>query len=206
MIFCGRYLDCEGARLGYGSEGPLLMQLKITKAAVEQQKKCARKLRAKVYAWDTELRGFGFYASPQGSVSWLVQRWKGGRGGRQVRWVIGQYPHVQPEEAREAAIAQLSKIGEAENATDLMTPKQRVLSTLQESARAAIQAPKLGECIDTYIKLNRKPGRYWAELKSTFDRDIVPVLGKDTIVADITDAEVRSGSTNSDGGVGGSAA
>jgi hypothetical protein len=104
------------------------------------------------------------------------------------------------------AIAQLSKIGDAETAADLMTPKQRVHSALQESVRTAVQAPKLGECIDTYIKLNRKPGRYWAELKSTFDRDIVPVLGKDTIVADITDAEVRSGSTNSDGAVGGSAA
>jgi integrase len=96
-----------------------------------------------------------------------------------------------PEDAREAAIAQLSKIGEAENASDLMTPKQRVLSTLQESARAAIQAPRLGECIDTYIKLNRKPGRYWVELKSTFERDIIPALGKDSIVADIADAEVQ---------------
>jgi Arm DNA-binding domain len=162
------------------------MQKKITKEAVERERR--RGVRA--YVWDTELRGFGCYVSPKGSVSWLVQRWKGGVGGRQVRWVIGQYPHVQPEEAREAAITQLSKIGEAENASDLLTPKQRVLSALRESVREAVQAPKLGECIDTYIKLNRKPGRYWVELKSTFERDIVPVLGKDTIVADITDAEV----------------
>jgi integrase len=118
-------------------------------------------------------------------------KWKGDQGGRQVRWVIGQYPHVQPDDARAMAIAQLSKIGDAETAADLMTPKQRVHSALQESVRTAVQAPKLGECIDTYIKLNRKPGRYWAELKSTFDRDIVPVLGKDTIVADITDAEFQ---------------
>jgi hypothetical protein len=166
------------------------MQRKITKASVEAAIRDAQKRGARVYVWDTELCGFGFNASKNGA-SWLAQKWKGGRGGRPVRWVIGQYPHVQPDDARDMAIAQLSKIGDAVTATDLMTPKQRVHSALQESVRAAIQAPKLGECIDTYIKLNRKPGRYWVELKSTFERDIIPVLGKDTIVADITDAEVQ---------------
>ena len=64
------------------------MQQKITKALVEQEKKRARVQGTKVYVWDTDLRGFGFYASPKGNVSWLAQRWKGGRGGKQVRWVI----------------------------------------------------------------------------------------------------------------------
>ena len=146
-------------------EGSLLMQLKITKAEVEQEKKRAVATSKKVYVWDTELRGFGFYASPKGSVSWLAQQWKGGRGGKQVRWVIGQYPHVQPEDARAEAVAQLSEIGSAKTATDLRTPKQRARVQLRESLREAVEAPKLGECIALYIKLNRKPGRYWAELE-----------------------------------------
>jgi hypothetical protein len=77
------------------------MQRKITKASVEAAIRDAQKRGAKVYLWDTELRGFGFYASPRGNASWLAQKWKGGKaasGGRPVRWVIGQYPHVQPED------------------------------------------------------------------------------------------------------------
>ena len=79
--------------------GVLLMQRKITKASVEAAIRDAQKRGAKVYLWDTELRGFGFYASPRGNASWLAQKWKGGKaasGGRPVRWVIGQYRMCSP--------------------------------------------------------------------------------------------------------------
>jgi hypothetical protein len=171
------------------------MQLKITKAAVEQQKKRAVATSKKVYVWDTELRGFGFYASSRGSVSWLAQKWKGGKaasGGRPVRWVIGQYPHVQPEDARSEAASQLTTLGKATTPADLMTPNQRGRERLRVWSDEGAKAPKLGECIALYLKLNRKPGRYWAELERTFERDVVPALGgKDMAVADITDAALQ---------------
>src|SRR5262245_57175687 len=94
---------CRERHNGARKEGVLLMQQKITKAVVEQHKRQAIATSRKVYVWDTELRGFGFYASPKGNASWLAQRWKGGRGGKQVRWVIGQYPLTQPEDARTEA-------------------------------------------------------------------------------------------------------
>ncbi|MEY9721439.1 hypothetical protein ABIA22_003929 [Sinorhizobium fredii] len=43
-----------------------------------------------VYIWDTELSGFGIYLTPKGDISWLVQKWIGGRGGKAVRQVIGR--------------------------------------------------------------------------------------------------------------------
>jgi hypothetical protein len=105
--------------------------------------------------------------------------------------VIGQYPHVQPEEARAKAVAQLSELTDAKSADDLRTPKQRARRELRESARATLQAPKLGEYIALYIKLNRKPGRYWPELETMFERDVTPALGSDTLIASITPAQLQ---------------
>jgi hypothetical protein len=41
------------------------VQRKITKASIETAIREAKANQAKVYLWDTELRGFGFYASPK---------------------------------------------------------------------------------------------------------------------------------------------
>jgi integrase len=60
----------------------------------------ARPLGKLKYFWE---RGFGARVSPGGQVSWLVQRWEGGKSGKATRKVLGHYPVMTLEQAREIA-------------------------------------------------------------------------------------------------------
>lgn len=161
------------------------MRQKITTRTIQAALRLAQEGGKGVYLWDSELRGFGLWASPKGSGSWLAQKWVGGASGRPVRLAFDQYPHISLEDARRKAATLISEIG---NGTDIVSRKE-----LARKAKAeAIQAPTLGEAIQKYIERNRKPGRYWSELEATFNREVIPVLGTDTRVSTITKAELQA--------------
>ena len=80
---------------------------KITKRAVDAlQPKADRD----VFAWDTELRGFGVRVKPSGVKSFLIQ-YRNGEG-RTRRLVLGQYGALAPEVARDLARKKLTAVAE----------------------------------------------------------------------------------------------
>lgn len=142
-----------------------------------------------VYAWDSALRGFGIKASPQGTLSYLVQKWVGGRGGASKRIVIGHYPAWKLDKARTEAA---SIIGDVAKGIDIVDRKAK----LRIARREALNATTLGEAVDLYLKRHSTDGRYWHEVGNAFrgteaHKGIIQSLGKDTTVASITKQEVR---------------
>ncbi len=66
-----------------------------------------------VFAWDTELRGFGVRVKPSGVKSYLIQYRN--VEGRTRRLVLGQHGALTPEAARDLAREKLTAVAEGEN-------------------------------------------------------------------------------------------
>src|SRR5262249_60869281 len=90
------------------------MQVKITLAYLRGQRSWAIGNSQSLLLHDIELKGFGCYISSKGEVSWFVQRHIGGRGGKQIRTVIGHLSSMTIDEARKQAIIDLGKIAAGE--------------------------------------------------------------------------------------------
>ena len=66
-----------------------------------------------VFAWDSELRGFGIWVKPSGAKAFLIQYRN--THGRTRRMVIGKVGTLTPDEARDLArdrLAEVSKGGD----------------------------------------------------------------------------------------------
>lgn len=155
--------------------------LRITSRAIEALKTEARRTKKPIYAWDETQRGFGVRVSPRGAVSWQFQRWQGGVGGKLQRIA---FQARDLEDAREQAH---SHAVEASKGVNLPNRKREA----RTAKRIALSAPDVATAAARYIKRHRKPGRYWDELQKRFDRQIIPALGKDTKLHEITKADVR---------------
>src|SRR6476660_6784158 len=107
---------------------------KITRDTLKEAISKAQKTGKGQYLWDTTLRGFGMYASPNGRVSWLAQKWKGGAKGRPVREVVAEYPHLSMADARELVS---SRINEISSATDIVSHRDKVRKARIEALEAA---------------------------------------------------------------------
>lgn len=84
--------------------GYIMATLHFTSKSLIQPVKVAIADRRSLHIWDTELSGFGCYISPKGKISWLVQRWTGGReSGKATRQVIGKGDLIDLQEARKIA-------------------------------------------------------------------------------------------------------
>jgi integrase len=66
-----------------------------------------------VFAWDTELRGFGVRVKPSGVKSYLIQ-YRNAEG-RTRRLVLGQHGALTPEAARDLARKKLTAVAEGED-------------------------------------------------------------------------------------------
>lgn len=139
------------------------------------------------FLWDTELQGFGAKVWPSGQVSWIIQKWIGGRGGKAKRVVVGRYPGMDLEKARLEA-------GEAITATrkgaDLVDKRTKA----RLAKRAELQAIKLSEALDRYLakKLspygtNKRKGdgsKYWLETEAALKRELADHLNKRALELD----------------------
>lgn len=152
---------------------------------VESLKAAAKSDGKAVYAWDTKLKGFGVRVSPGGQVSWLVQKWQGGKGGKSKRVVIGHLSFMPLDKARAEAG---SKAGDVFNGIDLVDRRAKA----RIAKRKQLHAPTIGAAFDLYYKRNAEPGSYWTEVKHRFERTFIPALGRDTKIAEIDKADVRA--------------
>ena len=159
---------------------------KITEQAVRSWSKEAVATGKKLYRWDSELRGFGVYLSPHGTISWLVQKWQGGRDGGSKRISLGSAPAVSLEDARKEA---LLTIGDVAKGVDIVDRKAKA----RRQKLQAMQAPALREAVQLYLTrlAQRRSVGYSAEVRQMWTNQILPALGSDTKVASITKQELR---------------
>jgi integrase len=83
---------------------------KITKRVIDALE---TKLGCDVFAWDSELRGFGVRVKPSGVKTFLIQYRN--CEGRTRRLVLGQYGALTPELARDLARKKLTAVAEGED-------------------------------------------------------------------------------------------
>lgn len=158
---------------------------KITEKRIDAECRKAERTGKAAYLWDTELRGFGCYISAKGKVSWLFQRWVGGKGGRPNRFVIGQRPPWSVERAR--AEAEVYS-GQASGNVPLLSPrKQRI-----QLDREAMAATKLKDAWELYSLKKGDDSTHWQWTQRKFQNVILPELGASTALLDISKSEVIS--------------
>lgn len=86
---------------------------KITKRVVDALKASGK---ADVFAWDSELKGFGVRVKPSGTKSFLIQYRN--PEGRTRRLVLGQYGALTPEGARDIARRKLAAVADGEDPSE----------------------------------------------------------------------------------------
>lgn len=160
------------------------MRKAINTRTIESERKRCLSAGKATYVWDTDLKGFGAYISAKGEVSWLAQRWVGGVGGRPIRHVIERSPPMSLDAARKQAEIEL---GDIRKGVNIVARKK----AQRDGQRDLLQAMKLKDAVDLYIKRNSKPGRYWSDLEQMFANFLVPQLGDRTSVAEITKQDIR---------------
>ena len=160
--------------------------VKLTRREIDASRAQARRTGVAVVLWDEDLKGFGCRVAPSGKASWLVKKLlgTGGRGSKAVKHVFGDYAETNPDKARDQAIA---LIGDIRKGVDLTDRKRQD----RKAQREVFKSGKLQDVADTYIKRRTEPGRFWSELEGRFKREIIPTLGKNTLVAKITKADIR---------------
>lgn len=130
-----------------------------------------------VYLWDTELRGFGVRVSPT-AISWLVQRWYGGRGGRPFRYVLGNYPSMSLAEARRQAEID---IGEMRKGTNFVLRRKGQRTQLKKDVHHT-----LAVVVGRYLECQSTGTEYWKQTENRFNNLILPTLGTYLPVSAVT--------------------
>ncbi|MBB3608194.1 site-specific integrase [Rhizobium sp. BK602] len=133
--------------------------LRLTSKSLIQPVKVAIADQRSLHIWDTELSGFGCYISPKGKISWLVQRWTGGReSGKATRQVIGKGDLIDLQEARQIARRVLldidSGIDVVERKREARKPKvQQATITVSEAIEkfSDLSAPWNSGRTETYL-------------------------------------------------------
>ncbi len=145
---------------------------RITKRVVDTLKPGDRD----VFAWDSELRGFGVRVKPSGATSYIVQYRN--RDGRSRRLTVGSQGRLTPEEARKEAKLILGEVAKGKDPAG-----QRV------DDRAAPTVAELCErYLVEYAHQHKKP-RSVASDVSNVRNHVVPLLGHLKVAA-ITRADV----------------
>lgn len=160
------------------------MKTKLTQKNLDAAKSEAVGKGKPIYVWDTDLAGFGAYVSPKGDVSFLVQKWAGGRGGKAIRYVIGKTKNgMELPEARKLATGNIGDISKGAN------PVAVRRSTRQET-RDRLNGTRISEALDLYIP-DRANSRFKREKKKALQSAFDAVGLTKTPVADITKSDVR---------------
>ncbi|WP_052699129.1 site-specific integrase [Hyphomicrobium sp. 99] len=162
---------------------------KLTRQAIEK----AYRSRVVATLWDADLRGFAFRISPKGKASWLVKRrlGEGGRNAKQILFVFGEYPVMDLDAARTEALKLIASIAEGVNPQN----DKRRLKNKQHEAYAN---GKLRDVFQLWFEKHAKPdtnppkGAYWYEVRRRFNVEVIPKLGSETLVGDITRKDITA--------------
>ena len=90
--------------------GGLVSTIHLSMQSIATAQRKAKETHKAVYLWDRSLKGLGAYVSPQGSVSWLLQKWSGGTTGKATRVTLGRHPVTSLAEARALACPLIKEV------------------------------------------------------------------------------------------------
>lgn len=137
--------------------------------------------------WDTELPGLGLRLAASGKGSWLVKKrlGAGGRKAKQVLHVFDDYSQVPDVEvARSKARASLVDIRSGNDPTEMRRTRR-----IEE--HQAYHSGKLCDVFDKFKELNSYDGRYWQEIDRIFKHDVLPSIGPNTLISNVTKRDIR---------------
>lgn len=157
-------------------------RIKFTLHSIAKAQKEAHQ-EGRIYLWDTQLRGFGAYVTSSG-VSWLIQKWQGGRGGKATRYAIGSTTSgMTLEQARTQARIDLGRVAKGEDVVAVRRERRRQLNK-------ELNAPGLLAAFEQYMKAKSTGSRYWLELERNIKR-VIAEIGDKTPVMAVTKADIR---------------
>jgi integrase len=125
-----------------------------------------------VFAWDSELRGFGIRVKPSGSASFLVQ-YRTGQG-KTRRYAFGKVGTLTPEEARTKATRLLAEVEEGSDPSAQRHETREALS-VAELCTQYLQAARAG-LVTTRFRKPKRPSTIIND-EGRIARHIVPLLG-----------------------------
>ncbi|WEX07285.1 tyrosine-type recombinase/integrase [Chelativorans sp. AA-79] len=168
------------------------MRLKLTQKTLDKNRSHAASSKKATYLWDTELAGFGAYVTATGDVSFLVQKWAGGRGGKAIRYVIGKTKNgMTLDEARTLAKTHIGDIAKGANPIDIRRQARR-------ETRDRLNGMKVSEALDLFIpdpdsdpRKNSLPSRYKTEAKSAMKQAFEAEGLLKSAVTEIAKADIR---------------
>lgn len=168
------------------------MQIRITAKAIVTAQAQAKETGKAVYLWDEILSGFGAYVSPKGSVSWLIQKWQGGRAGKATRVAIGSTRNGMPlEDARKAAQADLGELAKGVNLVEKRAERRKKLAK-------DLHVPNLSKAWEKFWQAHQKGTRYWTEMNQNVVRCITEA-GLETPLQTVKKQDVKSWLAKRDG-------
>lgn len=156
------------------------MKDKVTERKITTLRNDAISTKKDIFCWDTELRGFGAKASKHGTVSYLVQKWANNKA---KRIAIGQWPWMKVDRARREASITIGEIYRTKRRGSFTTA---ALDNAGGGHRQTLEA-----AFNAYHAKRSKPGSHWRDVKRVFHADIIPGLGKSTLVNTITRPQIR---------------
>jgi len=128
-----------------------------------------------VFAWDTELKGFGVRVKPSGSAAYLVQYRN--KQGRTRRFTIGKVGVLTPDQARDLARGALASVSQGE---DPSADRHRIRKAITVSELCDLYLRHAqGHIKDSTLAMDR----------SRVERHVKPLLGRHT-VASVTHADI----------------
>ena len=161
------------------------MRTVITPAAIQQLQQLAKREARELFLWDDQQRGFGIRASRTGHVSYVVQKWNG----KAVRVVLDHWPHVKLKDARKKAVVVLGELYRPKVFPSLGLAASHAAQT--KPATQEPTTPPLQEAFNKYVAKRSKPGKHWAEVNRAFNVDVLPFLGAETRLENITKQQIR---------------
>ena len=114
----------------------------------------------------------------------MVQVWWDGKGGRAKRYT---FDATGLADAREQAPGHRAKLIKK---FDLPKIRSEERKTSREAHRKR-KTTQLGDILAIYLSKKPLHERFWKELQSRFDNQIIPELGPNTPLADITQAQIE---------------